>query len=85
MRIPILLAALQIALGRCDHEAGARTMDTDLADRGIAAPDKDLTYTRRNQFADDWIASGIVRSNADDDLARLPVAGVFRAGGCFSD
>ena len=58
------------ALGRCDHEAGARKMDTDLADRGIAAPNDDLMYARRNQFADDRITSGIVRSNADD-LARL--------------
>ena len=73
-----------IALGRCDHEAGARKMDTDLADRGIAAPDDDLMYARRNQFADDRIASGIVRSNADD-LARLPADGIFRVSGCFSD
>ena len=73
-----------IALGRCDHEAGPRKMDTDLADRGIAAPDDDLMYARRNQFADDRIASGIVRSNADD-LARLPADGIFRVSGCFSD
>ena len=73
-----------IALGRCDHEAGARKMDTDLADRGIAAPDDDLMYARRNQFADDRIASGIVRSNADD-LARLPADGIFGVSGCFSD
>ena len=55
-----------------------------LADRGIAAPDDDLMYARRNQFADDRIASGIVRSNADD-LARLPADGIFRVSGCFSD
>jgi hypothetical protein len=73
-----------IALERCDHEAGARKMDTDLADRGIAAPDDDLMYARRNQFADDRIASGIVRGNADD-LARLPADGIFRVSGCFSD
>jgi hypothetical protein len=73
-----------IALGRCDHEAGTRKMDTDLADRGIAAPDDDLMYARRNQFADDRIASGIVRSNADD-LPRLPADGIFRVSGCFSD
>src|SRR6266705_3094913 len=77
-------ARARIALGRCDHEAGARKMDTDLADRGIAAPDDDLMYARRNQFADDRIASGIVRSNADD-LARLPADGIFRVSGCFSD
>ena len=59
-------------------------MDTDLADRGIAAPDDDLMYARRNQFADDRIASGIVRSNADD-LARLPADRIFRVSGCFSD
>jgi hypothetical protein len=73
-----------IAPGLCDHEAGARKMDTDLADRGIAAPDDDLMYARRNQFADDRIASGIVRSNADD-LARLPADGIFRVSGCFGD
>ena len=51
-------------------------MDTNLADRGITAPDDDLMYARRNQFADDRVASSIVRSNADD-LARLPADGIF--------
>src|ERR1700751_4063503 len=59
-------------------------MDTDLADRGIAAPDDDLIYARCNQFADDRIASGIVRSNADA-LGRLPAVGIFRVSGGFSD
>ena len=44
-----------------------------------------LTHTRdrlRPIFADDRVASGIVRSNADD-LARLPPDRIFRVSGCF--
>ena len=77
-------ASVGIALGRRNHEAGAWKMHTDLADRGFAASDDDLMDARGDQFADDRIASGIVRSNADD-LARLPPDGIFRVGGCFRD
>src|ERR1043166_8653034 len=73
-----------IALGRRNHEAGAWKMHTDFADRGFAASDDDLMDARGDQFADDRIASGIVRSNADD-LARLPPDGIFRVSGCFRD
>src|SRR3954454_24779121 len=73
-----------IALGRRNHEAGAWKMHTDLADRGFAASDDDLMNARGDQFADDRIASGIIRSNADD-LARLPPDGIFRVSGCFRD
>src|SRR5262249_25595925 len=77
-------ASVGIALGRRNHEAGARKMHTDLADRGFAASNDDLMDARGDQFADDRIASGIVRSNADD-LARLPPDGIFRVSGCFRD
>ena len=77
-------ASVGIALGRRNHEAGAWKMHTDLADRGFAASDDDLMNARGDQFADDRIASGIIRSNADD-LARLPPDGIFRVGGCFRD
>src|SRR5262245_27233576 len=73
-----------IALGRRNHEAGAWKMHTDLADRGFAASNDDLMDARGDQFADDRIASGIVRSNADD-LPRLPSDGIFRVSGCFRD
>src|SRR4051794_32864750 len=73
-----------VALGRRNHEAGAWKMHTDFADRGFAASDDDLMDARGDQFADDRIASGIVRSNADD-LAKLPPDGIFRVGGCFRD
>src|SRR5262245_40802030 len=73
-----------IALGRRNHEAGAWKMHTDLADHGFAASNDDLMDARGDQFADDRIASGIVRSNADD-LARLPPDGIFRVSGCFRD
>jgi hypothetical protein len=59
-------------------------MHTNLADRVIAAPDDDLIGARRDQFADDWIASRIVWSDADD-LARLPAARIMRVGGHFGD
>src|SRR3954467_7645309 len=75
-------ASVGIALGRRNHEAGAWKMHTDLADRGFAASDDDLMNARGDQFADDRIASGIIRSNADD-LARLPPDGIFRVGGFF--
>ena len=77
-------ASVGIALGWRNHEAGAWKMHTDVADRGFAASDDDLMDARGDQFADDRIASGIVRSNADD-LARLPPDGIFRVGGCFRD
>ena len=77
-------ASAGIALGRRNHEAGAWKMHTDLADRGFAASDDDLMDVRGDQFADDRIAPGIVRSNADD-LARLPPDGIFRVSGCFRD
>src|SRR5499427_2812906 len=77
-------ASVGIALGRRNHEAGAWKMHTDLADRGFAASNDDLMDARGDQFADDRIASGIVRSNADD-LARLPPDGIFRVSGCFRD
>src|SRR5579872_1191563 len=73
-----------VALGRCNYESGAWKMHTDLADRRIAASDDDLMDTRGDQFADDRVASGIVRSHADD-LARLPADGIFRVSGCFGD
>src|SRR3954467_7608420 len=77
-------ARVGIALGRRNHEAGAWKMHTDLADRGFAASDDDLMDVQGDQFADDRIASGIVRSNADD-LAGLPADGIFRVSGCFRD
>src|SRR3954454_17365114 len=77
-------ASVGIALGRRNHEAGAWKMHTDLADRGLAASDDDLMDARGDQFADDRIASGVVRSNADD-LARLPPGGIFRIRGWLRD
>ena len=77
-------ASVGIALGRRNHEAGPRKMHSDLADRGFAASDDNLMDAQSDQFADDRIASGIVRSNADD-LAKLPPDGIFRVGGCFRD
>ena len=70
--------------GRCYHEASARKMNANLANRVIAAPDDDLMDARRDQFTDYRIASGIVWSDADD-LARLPADGVLRVRGCFRD
>ena len=40
-------------------------MHTDLADRGIAAADDDLMDARGDQFADDRVASGIIRRDGD--------------------
>src|SRR3954465_6203381 len=77
-------ASVGIALGRRNHEASAWKMHTDFADRGFAASDDDLMDARGDQFADNWIASGIVRNNADD-LARLPPDGIFRVSGCLRD
>ena len=73
-----------IALGRCNYEAGAWKMHTDLADGGIAASDDDLMDARGDQFADDRVASGIIRRDGDG-LARLPADGVSRIGGCAGD
>src|SRR5882757_6699593 len=70
--------------GRHHDKTGAWKMYTDLSDCGIAASDDDLTDARGDQLADDRVASGIIRSNADD-LARLPARGIFRVSGCFSD
>src|SRR5262252_8983631 len=72
------------ALGRCNYEAGAWKMHTDLADGGIAASDDDLMDARGDQFADDRVASGIIRRDGDG-LARLPADGVSRIGGCAGD
>ena len=77
-------ASVGLALGRCNYEAGAWKMHTDLADGEIAASDDDLMDARGDQFADDRISSGIVRSNADD-LPRLPSDGIFRGSRCFRD
>ena len=70
--------------GRHHDKTGAWEMHTDLSDRGIAASDDDLMNARGNQLADDGVASGIIRRDADD-LARLPADGIFRVSGCFSD
>src|SRR5215469_4597411 len=40
-------------------------MHADLADLAIAAPDDDLMDGRGDQFADDRVASGIVRRDGD--------------------
>ena len=69
-----------LLLGGRDGEAGARKMHTNLADLAIAAPDDDLMDARGDQFADDRIASGIVRSDGNR-LARLPADGISRVGG----
>src|SRR5215470_15297929 len=73
-----------LALGRCNYEAGAWKMHTDLADGGIAASDDDLMDARGDQFADDRVASGIIRRDGDG-LARLPADGVSRIGGGAGD
>ena len=78
------LSAQRWQLGGRNHEAGAWKMHTDLADFVIAAPDNDLIGARGDQFADDRIASGIVRSDADC-LARFPAGGAPRVGGCGHD
>src|SRR6516225_10626702 len=71
LQTPVSWAPERCQLGRCNREAGARKMHTNLADRVIAAPDGDLMDARRDQFTDDRIASGIVWSDGDY-LARLP-------------
>jgi hypothetical protein len=75
---------LILALGWRNYEAGAWKMHTDLADGGSAASDDDLMNARGDQFADDRVASGIIRRDRDD-LARLPADGVSRIGGCAGD
>src|SRR5215472_8776769 len=61
-------------LGRCNHETGAWKMHAYLADLTIAAPDYDLMDVRSDQFADDRIAPGIVRSHSNN-LVRFPADG----------
>ena len=56
---------------RRHDKTGAWEMHTDLSDRGIAASDDDLMDARGDQLADDRVASGIIRRDADD-LARVP-------------
>ena len=48
-------ASAGLALGRCNYEAGAWKMHTDLADGGIAASDDDLMDAQGDQFADDRV------------------------------
>src|SRR6516225_6725476 len=81
---PVSWAPERCQLGRCNREAGARKMHTNLTGRVIAAPDDDLMDARRDQFTDDRIASGIVWSDAHY-LPRRPADGVLRVSGRFGD
>src|SRR5690242_11410122 len=83
-RPPLSWASAHCRLRRCNHKAGAWKMHANLADLAITASDHDLMDVRGDQFADDRVASGIVRRDGDRQ-ARLPAGGVSRIGGRAGD
>src|ERR1700745_280012 len=76
----MLLHSHLALLCRCNHKAGAWKVHANLADLTITASDHDLMDVRGDQFADNRVASSIVRRDANG-LARFPTDGILRIDG----
>src|ERR1700731_2932557 len=80
LRPPVSWASAHYRLRRCHHKAGAWKMHANFADLTITASDHDLMGVRGDQFADNRVASGIVRHDGNG-LARFPTDGILRIAG----
>src|SRR6201988_4217928 len=80
LRPPVSWASAHYRLRRCNHKAGAWKMHANLADLTITASDHYLMDVRGDQFADNRVASSIVRRDANG-LARFPTDGILRIDG----